>query len=450
MLHHDAMLNLLERALRYSPAEQTEVVLSSSSRGLTRLANGGIHQHVAVTDTTARVRAVLGQRIGVATSNVLDDDGIRALVERATAMARVAEPNPEFASLPAPVSPNAAATAAGRLTAASEEADPFTPEHRAAMAAIITTTAAEQDVTAAGHIATSRSSLAVGNSLGARAYHAWTDCGVMAIMTRGEASGYAAWDGALPDDAPVAEVAGAAREKCLAGANPSTVEPGAYTVILEPPAVAEMLAMLGFIGLGATALLEGRSFMSERVGERLVGENITLRDDTYYPGMITLPFDFEGVPRQVVPFFEFGVARGVVYDSLTAHQAGSGQVSTGHALPAPNPEGPFPLHLVLNPGTSTREQMIAGVERGILVTRFHYVNVVHPKETILTGMTRDGAFLIEHGARSRPLKNLRFTQSILAALSAVTALENRLTLVNQENVYCQVPTLCIENFHFTS
>ena len=444
MLHRDAMLALLERALRYSSADQTEVVLSSSTRGLTRLANGGIHQHVAVSDTTARVRAALGQRIGVATSNTLDDDGLRTVVERAIAIARVSEPNPDFTTLPA--SPPAVPATDWD----DAMIDTLSPERRAAMAAILTETAAGNNITAAGHIATSLSALAVGNSLGTRAYHHWTDCGVMAIMTRDAASGYAAWDGALPDDAPVAHIAGIASGKCLAGEHPVSVTPGPYTVILEAPAVAEMLVMLAFIGLGATALLEGRSCLSERIGETLVGENITLRDDTYYPGMITLPFDFEGVPRQVVPFFDRGVARGVVYDSLTAHRAGTGYASTGHALPAPSPEGPFPLHLVLEPGTASREQMIAGVERGILVTRFHYVNIVHPKETILTGMTRDGAFLIEHGAISRPVHNLRFTQSILSALSHVTALENRLALVNQENLYCLAPALRIEEFNFTS
>ena len=464
MLSRDEMLNLLELALRHSPAEQTEVVLTATTHGLTRLANNGIHQNVAMTDATARVRAVVGQRVGVATGNTLDGAGLRELAERATAIARVSEPNPDFIALPPPTPPDAPPNPVRQgpdtvergmhLTAGtpSDEtfATAFSPERRAAMAATLVETATGNGVTASGHVSTGHTALAVGNSLGTQTFHQWTECGVMAIMTREDASGYAVWDGAHPDGAPVGAVAAAAAAKCLAGAHPIAVEPGPYTVILEPPAVAEMLAMLAFIGLGAAALLEGRSFMSGKVGQTVAGDNITLRDDTYHAGMIPLPFDYEGVPRQVVPLIEQGVARGVVYDSLTAHQTGAGQHTTGHALPAPNPEGPFPLHLVLSPGRHSREQMIAGVERGILITRFHYVNIVHPMETILTGMTRDGTFLIEGGAVTRPLKNLRFTQSIMAALSHVTALEHTQTLINQEGLYCLAPALRVEGFTFTS
>ncbi|HOF89367.1 MAG TPA: metallopeptidase TldD-related protein, partial [Armatimonadota bacterium] len=290
--------------------------------------------------------------------------------------------------------------------------------------------------------------LAVGNSRGVRAHHAWTACSLMAIATLGDASGYAQWSGRSLAGAPAGETAAHAVSKCLAADVTGTVEPGRYTVILEPPAVAEMLGLLAYMGLGATQYQEGRSFLSGKVGERLVGENITLRDDTYHPLSIALPFDFEGVPRQVVPFFERGVAKGVVYDSYTARK--EGRASTGHALPAPNTYGPIPLHLVLEGGTRTREELIAGVERGILVTRFHYVNIVHPAEAIITGMTRDGTFLIENGAVTKAVNKLRFTQSMLEALQHVSDLERALTLVSGEGMYCVVPTLRIEGFHFTS
>jgi predicted Zn-dependent protease len=441
MLTEDEARNWVEIALRGAP-EETEVVLTSTRHGLTRLANGGIHQNVETLDTTARVRVALGKRVGVATSNRIDADSLRTLVARAEAIARVSAPNSAFPGLPTappPVSTPVPAYAP----------DDVTPERRAETAAEIVRTGKGNGAAANGHVSTSETALAVGNSRGIRAYHASVDAGVMAIMTKNDASGYAKWDGVRLSDAPVDALAGRACTRCLAaaGANCDTAEPGSYTVILEPAAVAEFLSMLAFIGLGATAFQEGRSFMSGNVGTVVAGANITLTDDTYHAGMIPHPFDYEGVPRQAVPLIEGGTARGVVYDSYTAH--GEGRASTGHALPAPNPYGPLPLHLVLHPGAESYASLLAGVDHGILVTRFHYVNVVHPKETILTGMTRDGTFRIEHGAVSRPLKNLRFTQSVLETLKHAM-LENTLTLVNQEGLYCLVPAMRVEGFNFTS
>ena len=442
MLDYDVARSLLASALRHSPADQTEIVLGVTEHGLTRLANGGIHQNVSVANYEARVRVALGQRVGVATDNRLAAGDLQRLVDQAVAVARVSEPNPEFDALPAP-------EAMTPTPAPGVDPADFTPERRADAAELLVRAGVGQGQSTSGFIATGIDTLSIGNSLGARTFHRWATAGVMAIMTDGDASGYASWDGTTLRNAPVGEVAARASGICGSARGAQPVAPGHYTVILEPAAVAEMLTMLAVMGLGATAYQEGRSFMSGKMGEQLVGENITLLDDTYHPGMITLPFDYEGVPRRVVPFFERGVAKGVVYDSLTARKAGL-QPSTGHALPAPNPYGPLPMHLVLAPGGHARKRLLREVERGILVTRFHYVNVVHPKETIITGMTRDGTFLIEHGAITRPVKNLRFTQSILEALRRVSALENAQHLVNNEGIFCLVPAMRIEDFAFTS
>lgn len=436
-----AALNLIEIALQHSQADQTEVVLTTGEHGLTRLANGGIHQHTALADDSARVRAIIGKRIGVATSNRLGAEDLRTLVERAVAIARISAPDPDFVSLPTPESLTP-------IPQAPVVPEAFTPERRAREAQVIAETAHGNGLTASGHVATHRTTLAVGNSLGIRAFHEGHEASVMAILSRGNASGFAQWAGGSLDAAPTGEVAGRASSKCLAGEDPVSMPPGRYTVILEPPAVAELLAMLGYIGLGALAYQEDRSFVSGKLGTRVVGENITLHDDTYYHGMVPSPFDYEGVPKRVVPLLTHGVAERVVYDAYTARKGGTH--STGHALPAPNAQGPLPWNLVLHPGTYSREELIHGVTRGILVTRFHYVNIVHPKETILTGMTRDGTFLIEHGSLTRGVMNLRFTQSIREALERVSGIERLLTLVNQEGIYCLVPSLRIEDFTFSS
>jgi len=161
-----------------------------------------------------------------------------------------------------------------------------------------------------------------------------------------------------------------------------------------------------------------------------------------------MPFDYEGVPKRRVTFFDRGIATDVVYDSYTAGR--EGKQSTGHALPAPNSYGPMPLHLFLAAGDADHAALLRGIDRGLWVTRFHYVNVVQPTKAILTGMTRDGTFLIENGEISRPVHNLRFTQSVLDALSEVQAIGREPMMLQDEVGGTHVPTLRIGRFNFTS
>jgi predicted Zn-dependent protease len=204
------------------------------------------------------------------------------------------------------------------------------------------------------------------------------------------------------------------------------------------------------LGMGSLAMQEGRSFMSGRMGEKITGSNITIWDDGFDPRGVVFPFDYEGVPKQKVMLIEEGVARGVVYDSATA-QLEPGRASTGHGLPAPNTMGPIPINLLMKPGSATKEEMIASTEKGIWVTRFHYVNPVHPVKAILTGMTRDGTFLIENGKITRPLKNLRFTQSILEAFANAEMMSKDLKMIMMGfgNFATCAPAAKINGFTFT-
>jgi predicted Zn-dependent protease len=238
--------------------------------------------------------------------------------------------------------------------------------------------------------------------------------------------------------------------KALRSSNPTDIVPGSYTVILEEDAVADMLFTLGYLGFGALAVQEGRSFMGGRFGDQITGENISIWDDGHDPRGLMLPFDFEGVPKQRVVLINRGIAEGVVYDSFTASRE-EGKVSTGHSLPAPNTFGPYPMHLFMAPGQSTKEDMLASTERGIWVTRFHYTNPVHPIKTVLTGMTRDGTFLIEEGRITRPLTNLRFNQSILEAFGQAEMLGSELKLVKSDwgSTAACVPAAKLHSFRFT-
>jgi PmbA protein len=224
------------------------------------------------------------------------------------------------------------------------------------------------------------------------------------------------------------------------------LEPGEYEVILEEHAVAGLLEYLSYIGFSGLAHEEGRSFMD--LGKRLMGENVSIWDDGADPSGMPSPIDFEGVVRRRVDLIENGVAKAVVHDAATGSRAGTG--STGHGLPAPNLLGPMALNLFMAPGSTPRDELISDVKRGVWVTRFHYINPVHPKKAILTGMTKDGTFLIEDGGLSRPILNFRFTQSIPEAFSDVRAAGSETRVLPGEFFgAARVPALHLGSFNFT-
>ena len=442
MLGESRLREIAEAVLSAARADQTEVVITTEDEALTRFAANGIHQNVAQVQTEVRVRSVLGKRIGVATANDPSDAALADLVRNAETTAGFQQENPDFRSLPEP-------QAAPTVEAYCEATARTTPEERADGVAAIVRRAKANGLQASGAFSTAASELFVANSLGVRAYHRWTGASVMSVVMGEGGSGYAADTARDVADVDPDQVGRIAVDKAVRSANPQPIEPGEYTVILEEAAVANMVFYLSYLGFGAQAFQEGRSFLCGRLGEKITGDAITIRDDGLDPEGLPLPFDFEGVPRQRLTLIERGVGRAVAYDSLTAGK--EGKASTGHALAAPNSFGPVPIHLFMESGSATIEEMIASTERGIWVTRFHYTNPVHPVKTILTGMTRDGTFLIEDGVVTQPLKNLRFTQSILGAFENVEALgrtSKRVRAGFGDIVTC-APAAKIGGFRFT-
>ncbi len=443
MLGEARLRTIVEAVLGAATADQTEVLVTTQDQALTRFAMNTIHQNVAETDVNVRVRSILGKRIGVATGNDITDAALTELVRNAETAAGFQQENPEFRSLPEP-NPIQPVNAYVESTAACS------PETRAEGVGSIVRQAKANGLEASGAFSTSANELFVGNSLGVRAYHAGTTANVMTVVMGETGSGYgseAAQDVAGLDPTEVGRIA---VEKAVRSADPVKIEPGEYTVILEESAVANMVFFLGYLGLGALSVQEKRSFMNDRFGEAITGDAITIRDNGLDPRGFPLPFDFEGVPRQQVSLIENGIARSVVYDSFTAGRE-EGKASTGHALAAPNALGPIPIHLAMSPGSASIDEMIASTERGIWVTRFHYTNPVHPVKTIFTGMTRDGTFLIENGKVTKPLKNLRFTQSILGAFENVEALgrEAKPVQAGFGNIVTFAPAAKIRGFRFT-
>jgi len=443
VLGQDRLQEIAERALAHATADQTEVLVFSGETHLTRFAVNTIHQNVTEANTSVRVRSILGKKTGVASGNDVGDDGLARAVKKAEAAASFQKDNPEFVSLP---TAQTAPSVDAYIPATAE----CTPELRADGVGKILEQARANQLEAAGAFSTEISEVYVANSLGVRAYHVGTLANVRTVLMGESSSGYGGQTSIDVNAIDPAAIGARAVDKALRSANPVEIEPGEYTVILEEDAVGDMLNALAFMGFGALAYQEKRSFMSGRLGEKITGDNITIWDDGLDTSAIPMPFDFEGVPKQKVTLIENGVAKNVVYDSFASGRE-EGATSTGHALPSPNTMGPIPVNLFMATGDATKEEMLEGIERGIWVTRFHYTNPLHPVKTVLTGMTRDGTFLIENGKITKPVKNLRFTQSILDALAKADRIgSTAATLKSMYGSFAIVaPALRIQGFRFT-
>jgi PmbA protein len=447
MLGEARLKERIDYALSTSKADQTEVVIVRENEQLTRFANSYIHQNVTKDDLEIRVRAVLDKKIGIASTNDLSDQALRGVVESAITAASYQQRNPDFLSLPWP-------RPIPRVDGYVERTATCTPRRRAEAARDICVPAKEQNLNASGALATREYEYTVGNSLGVFAYYPTTLADLRTVIMSDTGSGYAAAVSLDIDDIDAAALGREAIDKALRSRNPVDVPPGEYTVILEEYAVGTLMPYLAYIGFGAQALQERQSFMYGKLSQKVTGENITIWDDGLDPRNLPMPFDFEGVPKQRVDLISRGVVGGPVYDTYTAGKEPA-RISTGHALPAPNDFGPFPWNVAMETGQATKEEMLASTRKGLWVTRMHYVRPVHPLKTVVTGMTRDGTFLIENGEIVAPVKNLRFTQSILGAFGETEQIGREAVLTREaflENFIggYRVPALKLRRFAFSS
>jgi len=429
------VIGVLER----SPAQQTEVMVTEWDSALTRFANNGIHQNVAERNVSVRVRVVKGGKTGVASINQLNEAAATDVLKRAVAIADL-QPRSDVVPMPGPA-PARPVEAWSDATAAA------TPEERADFVQTVCARAGRAGLKAFGAYSTSAGQLAIANSLGVFHHQRSTQASVNSVVMGDAGSGYADRGAIDVRELDKDELATEVIEKAQRNQNAQPVEPGVYEVVLEEYAVAEMLEFMSFIGFGALSVQEERSFM--RLGEQITGDQISIWDDGLDRTGIPASFDFEGVPKQRVDLITGGVASGLVYDMQTATRAG--RESTGHGLPAPNTEGPFAVNLFMKSGETPKADLIADIKRGIWVTRFWYVRVVQPKASIITGMTREGTFLIENGRITRPVKDLRFTQSILEALNGTLAISRSTKLQVSEYLGAsRVPAVRLKAFTFTS
>ena len=435
-------LVLGEAALSLDGLDEVEVYLQRADTALTRFADSRIHQNVARSDGTARVRVVVDRnRVGVVSTNELTPDAVRAAAEQARQVAALAPADQQWPGL---AEPGHYAEAAP-VDAATAAADP------AWRADLVARMLAElpRNVYGAGTAETDYAEFAVVNSRGVRCYAATTRAAASILASGADSTGWAQSSAPSLDRLDPASLGRTAADKVLLGVHPREVDPGHWAVVLEPGATQAFAQWLGWSAFGGKAVFEDRSPLSGRIGSQVCSPLVTIVDDPFSPLLPGIPFDPEGTPTTRHPLIERGIAVGVTHDRASAALAGT--TSTGHALPAPNASGGSAGHLVIEPGADSAAQLIGGLERGLLVTRFHYTNQVHAMTSTITGMTRDGTFLVEDGRIVASVRNLRFTQSILEALGDVEAVGSDCEVSTDTfDGAVATPGMRISRFHFTS
>jgi predicted Zn-dependent protease len=455
MLNEARANEIFGRIKKLSSAREVEAIFSSTDSSLTRFANNTIHQNVSELNEIASIRVAFDGKTARATTNRFDDESLKRAVQAAESMAKVQEHDPERL----PLAP--AEEANGELKPPSRWFDSsaaITPGDRADAVGKIVAVAKKNGLVTAGIYASSQHADAIINSNGLSVYHRQTSAEVSITMLADDSSG---WQKANSPDVghvdPV-QLAEAAAKKARDSQHPRELPPGKYTVILEPAAVLDLTGFM-FWDFGGLAILDQRSFLNNRVGKKLFGDNITIVDDVYHPLQSNAPFDGEGVTRRRVSLVENGVIKSLVYSRATVekmrkseHASRVGLVSvTGHGFPLPNEMGEAPVNIVYQTpgGEQTTEQMVASTERGIFVTRLWYIREVDPYEKILTGMTRDGTFLIENGKIQCGVRNFRFNQSLIEMLSKVDAMSKAVRASGEESFDMVAPAMKVRDFNFT-
>ena len=457
MLTKDQAADLFGRIRKHSTADAIEVIVGGGRSALTRFANNTIHQNVAEEGYSISVRTQIGRRTARAGTNKLDEESLRRVVQSAEALTRVQPEDPE---LPAMASSSDAQprTAVPRRHFAETAATG--PGERAATVEQMVAIAKREKLTAAGIFSTSEVAEGIFNSRGLEAFHTQTSSEISVTMLAQDSSGWQKANSPDVRNLDGVKLAEIAAEKARASANPQELTPGKYTVVLEPAAVLDLVGFM-FYDFSGLAVLDQRSFLNNRIGTRLFGENISIWDDVTHPLQSGAPVDGEGTPRQRVRLVEKGIIKRLVYARGTADKMkksplvpGVGEIAaTGHGFPLPNEMGEAPLNLVFEAVPDAEQwstqEMIASTERGVLVTRMWYIREVDPYEKILTGMTRDGTFLIENGKLKRGIRNFRFNQSLISMLSSVEAMGKPVRASGEESFDMVVPAMKVHEFNFT-
>jgi predicted Zn-dependent protease len=473
MLTQEQAAAVFDRIRRFSSADEVEAIFTGSRFALTRFANSTIHQNVEEENSVVSIRTNFGGRTARSTANQFDDESLRRAVAASESLARVQEPDPDL--LPMPTAEEAdlgeadqkAADRSVRstLTLSSRffaETAATTPADRAEVVRGVVIVADRHNLTTAGIYSTSDSREGIFNSRGLARWHKQTLAEISITMLASDSSGWQKLNSPDVRNLDARRLAETAAQKAVDSSGPREIAPGKYTVILEPAAALDIVGFM-FWDYSGVAILDQRSFLNDRIGTQLFGKNISISDDVAHPLQAGSPFDGEGMRRQRVPLVENGVVKRVVYARATAEKMKNSEYAgkvgpiepTGHGLPLPNEVGEMPMNIVFaGPETAsekpqTVDEMIGSTERGVLVTRLWYIREVDPYDKIVTGMARDGTFLVENGKVQCGLRNFRFNESLISMLSNVDAMSVPVRASGEESFDMVVPAMKVREFNFT-
>ncbi|MFI5094263.1 MAG: TldD/PmbA family protein [Candidatus Acidiferrum sp.] len=442
LLPERELRQIIERVLRLAKstgADETEVHVDETADSLTRFANNAIHQNVAERGLNVSIRTVIDSRTARATTNRVDEDSLRAAIEASLSLAHSQPKDPHLLPMPGKQRYR-------KVNRFAKDTAELTPEERARAVRRACDLAIQNGQVAAGIFASGLQQSAMGNSRGLFAPYRETHAEFSITMQENPAASWAKANAASVRDFDPQRLAQRASEKAHMAVDARELPPGRYTVILEPAAVLDLVGFL-FYDFAATALEDKRSCLNERMGKQIFGKNITIYDDAYHPLQLGAPFDGEGMPRERVLLVDRGVPKNLVYARSSAKAAR--KKPTGHGFSLPNEYGEAPMNLVFGGGDSSLEKMIASTDRGLLVTRLWYIREVDPYEKVMTGMTRDGLFLVEKGKVATAVRNFRFNQSILEMLRNVELLGPAVRATGEEAFEMVVPAMKVLDFHFS-
>ena len=438
----DELLDTCERVLALVGTDaEAEVTVTAGTEALTRFATGFIHQNVADAVQQVHLRLALDGRVAEASANQTDDDALARLVRSTADAARLQPVDPGWPGL----APPADAPAVDHWDDATAAAEPAERAER--VGAFVT---AADDLETAGYCSTEGVSIAFANSAGQRLSGRTTGATLDGIARTGSSDGSSRASSVRLADLDGTVTGLEAVRRARDSADATDLPPGSYEVVLSPSCVVNLLTFLALHGFNGRAVEEGRSFA--RIGESQFDEAISLADDVSHPMATGVGFDAEGTPKRRVELVRAGVTSGLIHDRRTAKALGT--ESTGNAVAGAGPFGALPANLVLEAGSASEDELVGGVERGLLVTDFWYTRILDPRTQVVTGLTRNGVWLIESGRVQRPVTNLRFTQSFLDALGPgqVRGVGSDLTLVGGAvfgiGAYV-VPSLHLASWNFT-
>jgi len=439
MLTPDRCQEIFATICKHSDADETELLVAGGTHDLTRFANNTIHQNVAEEGYVFSVRTVYGGRTARATTNRFDAESLRRVVAESASLARQQQPDPELLPMPGPQTYQP-------VERYFEATGGVSPQERAQAVLEAIRVAETSGYTAAGTFSTGAGMQAMLNSRGLAAYYRDSQAEFSVTMMGQDSTGWAKKSSPDAREIHAQSLAARAAEIASRSRNPQELAPGKYTTILEAAAVLDLVGFL-FYDFSGQAVRDKRSFLTDRLGQKLFGDNIYISDNVYHPLQFGAPFDGEGVSRKAIPLVEKGVIRGLAYSRKTARAMGT--EPTGHGFPLPNEWGEAPTNIVFSGGPHTVEEMVASTERGVLVTRLWYIREVDPYRKILTGMTRDGTFLVEDGQIRCGIRNFRFNESLLDLLNCAEMLGQQERASGEESAPMVVPPLKVSSFHFT-